>query len=120
MYGKGGFVIQSIARYARTLLLAAGLVPLAAAAYAQGTAPQIKGTPVAAPKASPVAHPELMDINSATEDELKTLPGIDVVYAGKIVAAGRPYKNKTELLTRKIVPQATYQKIRYKIIAKQS
>jgi DNA uptake protein ComE-like DNA-binding protein len=119
MDGKEGFVIQSIARYARTLLLVAGLVPLAAAAYAQGKAPQIKGTPLPAPKASPVAHAELMDINSATEDELKTLPGIDVVYAGKIVA-GRPYKNKTELVTRKIVPQATYQKIRYKIIAKQS
>ena len=60
-----------------------------------------------------------MDINSATEDELKTLPGIDVVYAGKIVA-GRPYKDKTELLTRKIVPRATYAKIRNRIIAKQS
>jgi len=104
------------------LVLLAGLVP-AASAYAQAPAPDVKGRPaakpVAAAKASPAAHVDLMDINSATEDELKTLPGIDVVYAGKIVA-GRPYKNKTELLTRKILPRATYMKIRRKVIAKQS
>ena len=114
--------MQSLARCVRTLLLVAGLVAVAAA-FAQAQGPKIKGTPVPAPPAAPAAHAaahaDLMDINSATEEQLKSLPGIDVVYAGKIVA-GRPYKNKTELLTRKIVPHATYEKIRNKIIAKQS
>jgi DNA uptake protein ComE-like DNA-binding protein len=114
--------MQTLTRRVRTLLVVGGLVS-AAAAYAQAPAPEVKGGPAAKPvaldKATPAARADLMDVNSATEDQLKTLPGIDVVYAGKIIA-GRPYKNKTELLTRKIVPQATYRKIRYKIIAKQS
>lgn len=113
--------MQTLTRRVPTLLVVGALV--SAAAYAQAQAPEVKGGPAAKPvalaKAAPAAHADLMDINSATEDELKTLPGIDVVYAGKIVA-GRPYKNKTELLTRKIVPRGTYQKIRNKIIAKQS
>ena len=114
--------MHSFARRAPMLLVASGLLS-AAVAYAQAVAPEVKGTPaarpVAAAEAAPAAHPDLMDINSATEDELKTLPGIDVVYAGKIVA-GRPYKNKTELLTRKILPRGTYLKIKARIIAKQS
>ena len=77
-----------------------------------------KATDAKAAPAKPAAKAELIDINSATKEELMTLAGVGEAYAKKIID-GRPYKAKTDLKSKKIVPDATYTKIAAKIIAKQ-
>lgn len=77
---------------------------------------EAKKAPAEAKKAA--AETAQVDINSATADQLKTLPGIGDAFAKKIVD-GRPYANKTQLVSKKIIPEATYNKIKDAIVAKQ-
>ena len=96
----------------RWLLLLSLAVFLATAQSVASKKPGAQSTSTAAAAA-------LIDINSATADQLDTLPGIGPALAQKIIA-GRPYKTKTELDTKKIIPHATYAKIKNQIIAKQA
>ena len=102
---------------------------LAALAFLSGVAPA-QTTKKAEPKAAAKKAPEkaapkadakagaLIDINTATAAELKQIPGIGDAYSAAIIK-NRPYANKAQLKSRNVVPDATYEKIKDKIIAKQ-
>ncbi len=106
--------LRKIALYL-ALMLALSTLPL----FAQGTASGSKAPQTSKPASSATSSSQKIDINSATKDQLDALPGIGSAYSQKIID-GRPYNSKRDLLTRKIVPQSTYDGIQDKIIAHRS
>jgi competence protein ComEA len=108
--------MKSIRRNSTThlLVLLLTIFTLSLMTMGQAAAPA-KSAPAAK---SSMAAADKLDLNSATKDQLKALPGIGDAYSQKIID-GRPYRVKTDLVTKKIIPQATYDKIKDVVIAKQ-
>jgi DNA uptake protein ComE-like DNA-binding protein len=95
------------------ITLASGITSTAAAQSSTDSSMSAKASKAVA------ALKEKLDINSATKDQLDALPGIGEVFSQKIIA-GRPYRTKRDLVTKKIIPQSLYDKIKDQIIAHHS
>ena len=99
------------------IILALGLAWVGNVAVTKSACAAQATPPPAAQTAKAAPANQLLDLNTATLDQLKALPGIGDVYAQKIID-GRPYVRKTDLVRKKIVPEATYNKIANLVIAK--
>jgi DNA uptake protein ComE-like DNA-binding protein len=78
----------------------------------------VPGALLPAPVAGATASEDLLEVNTATAEQLRALPEIGDAYSERIIK-GRPYASKDELVHKKILPRAIYEQIKYKIVAKQ-
>ncbi len=107
-------IISTVLVLLFTLVVSAG--------FALAVEKKAPAKPVATEKAPPAkaepAKPGLIDINTASKQELMSIAGVGEAYSQKIIA-GRPYKNKTQLKTKGLLPADLYEKIKDKVVAKQ-
>ena len=101
----------------RWIFLVFTALALIAAPYQQPKSSKAK-SPATDQTSSSSTSAKLIDINTASQDELKSLPGIGDAYSAAIIK-NRPYANKRQLLSKKVIPQATYDKIADRVVAKQ-
>lgn len=94
------------------------IILLTVACFSMVSPPPLSAQQAKAPAAAAAKSAVLVDINTATEAQLKELPGIGDAYAAKIVQ-NRPYRVKTDLERKNIIPHATYEKVKDRIIARQ-
>ena len=105
----------SLAAHAATAATAGPAASVAASGAASAPPPPMHGQ-MPPKKPAPVAPAKLVDINSASRKELKTLPGIGNAEADKIIA-NRPYLTKTELVTKQVLPSGPYLSLKSLIVA---
>lgn len=94
--------------FRKTLLAASLLLALPFSMTAQ--------KPAAKTAAAAATPADKLDINTATADQLKAFPGIGDAYSKRIID-GRPYTAKNQLVSRGVLPEGVYNKIKDSIIA---